>query len=91
MTKTQSRSEVTVTPNICANFSTVEDATVEWQQAPSGCKISQDGEKTWPFNLSSPITLPTSSIIEVAVGPGTYSFEVSCCPQGMAVHTVTVT
>ncbi|MGA8763348.1 MAG: hypothetical protein WB562_10830 [Candidatus Sulfotelmatobacter sp.] len=86
-TKTES---VNRTPNICANFSASQNDTVQWQGAASGCQISQDGTKPWPFNLSSPITLPTNSIIKVVVGSGTYYFNVSCCTQEQAVHTVTV-
>ncbi|MGA8763349.1 MAG: hypothetical protein WB562_10835 [Candidatus Sulfotelmatobacter sp.] len=87
----QKTNDTVRTPNICADFSANQNDTVQWQGAAPGCQISQDGTKTWPFNLSSPITLPTSSIIKVVVGPGTYSFKVSCCLQGVAVHTVTVT
>jgi hypothetical protein len=81
----------TRTPNVCTNFSANKDDTVQWQGASAGCQISQDGTDTWPFNLPSPITLPTSSIIKIVVGAGSYNYSVSCCLQGAAVHTVTVT
>ena len=81
--------EQTRTPNICANFSANTNDTVQWQGASPGCQISADG--TWPFNLPSPITLPANSIIKIVVGAGSYNYSVSCCLQGAAVHTVTVT
>jgi hypothetical protein len=83
--------EVTVrTPNICSDFSGDQGDQVQWQGAPNGCQISQYNNTTWPFNLPSPITLPSPSIIKINVGTGSYSFWVSCCPQQMAMHTVNV-
>jgi len=81
----------TRTPAICSDFSANTNDTVQWQGASAGCQISQDGTKTWPFNLSSPITLPSPSVIKVVVGAGTYDYNVSCCSTEQATHTVTVT
>jgi hypothetical protein len=85
------KTETERTPSICSDFSAKTNDTVSWQGATSGCQISQIGTDTWPFNLPSPITLPTASVVKVVVGSGTYSYNVSCCSTEQATHTVTVT
>jgi hypothetical protein len=73
-----------LTPNICNNFSGSPGDTVQWQQVPaSGCKISQDGTKTWPFTPGPPINnVLTAGTIKIRTDlptTQTYYFVVECC------------
>jgi hypothetical protein len=87
---------ITLTPQICSNFSGNMGDTVNWQSAPSGCQIQQAGSNTWPFTKPSPITFPITNpadMPQIASGltvGKTYSFTVTCCLQGAATHTVKV-
>ncbi len=78
-----------VTPKFCDSFTADTDAQVEWQNIPAtGCTTEQDGTETWPFNVASPIILPSPSTISIAVSAGTYTINVKCCTSGM-LKTVT--
>jgi hypothetical protein len=93
MSQTKSPALTTRTPSMCGNFSGDPGDPVQWQGVPAnGCTISQDGTKTWPFNLASPISLPASSQITIKAGlsSGKYYFLVSCCTSDTAPHTVDV-
>ncbi len=93
MSHTKSPVLTTRTPSMCNNFSGDPGDPIDWQGIPAnGCTITQDGSKTWPFNLPSPITLPSPSTITIksGLGSGTYYFVVSCCTSNSAPKTVTV-
>jgi hypothetical protein len=83
--------------SICDNWSASKGDSVNWQSIPttctssSTCSISQDGSNPWPFNESSPISIPSASntnTLKSNLVPGqTYYYNVSCC----STHSVTIT
>jgi hypothetical protein len=83
-TRTPKKSMAIVTPNICNSFSAAPGDTVQWQGVPAvGCKISQDGTHTWPFDKGPPINnVNTAGTIKIKTDlPATitYYFNVECC------------
>jgi hypothetical protein len=94
-TRTSKRSMVVVQPPICSDFPAPPGATVQWQGVPAtGCKISQDGSKTWPFNPGPPInnvnTAGTITIKSNLPATTVYTFNVECCANE-TIHSVTIT
>lgn len=82
---------ITVTPNVCSNFTANTSDSVFWQQIPTaGCQITK-GVTPWPFNVPYPISLtPVSNTrVTVVAGSGTYQILVSCCSSD-APKVVTV-
>ena len=78
--------------NPCNNFSANPGDVVVWTDIPpSGCTLSQDGNKAWPFNPRPPITLPSQVTITVKnnLPQGTYCFRVSCCKKAIVCVTIT--
>jgi|HubBroStandDraft_6_1064221.scaffolds.fasta_scaffold00022_30 hypothetical protein len=83
--------------DLCDNWDAEKGDSVNWQSIPSTCTssstctISQDGSNDWPFNESSPISIPspsnTNTLKNNLVTGKIYYYNVSCC----SVHTVTIT
>jgi len=69
------------TPGICdTNWPGNYNDTVQWQNVPAACTISQDGTNTFPFS-PNPVN-PATQIATIIVKPPTtqpYSYAVSCC------------
>jgi hypothetical protein len=77
-----------VTTQICRSFSAAPGDGVNWTNIPpSGCILTPDGTKPWPFNIAPPINLPAPSTINIKVGlpPGTYCFRASCCEKPVCI------
>jgi len=77
---------------VCKSFNAHPGDGVQWIDIPpSGCTVSQDPGSPWPFNLSSPIHLPSPAtvLINPKLPFGRYCFVVSCCPKAGVCITVT--
>jgi hypothetical protein len=81
----------TVPTAACANFSAAPGDTISYTSYPVNCQITQVGS-TWPFNLPSPISLPSPTPVKIAnnAQPGQYPVNVSNCLDEVQ-KTVTVT
>ncbi len=85
-------------PDLCSDFDADAGDYVEFQNIPSTCNYQSHnceisaGTTTWPFTAGPPIYLPPPSTITLKsdLQDGDYNYNVSCCTQDNAPHTVTV-
>jgi hypothetical protein len=101
MSKTKAVS--TLTPKICEDFSGNQNDIVAWKNLPPTCTITQlspPASNPFPFSpartngngllyIDLPLPVPTAKVT-ISAGPGTYEFNVGCCPTESQTHTVTV-
>jgi hypothetical protein len=82
--------------SICTNWEAQQGDSVTWTNVPANCtssnpcSISQDGNNTWPFTNTSPISIPSPSTITLKmnlVTGQTYYYNASCC----STRSVTIT
>ena len=85
-----------VNPNICESFSAQMGAQVTFAGVTGIQTITQVPGQTWPFSLSSPMTVPNPSTIHIkssglTVGQ-TYQYDVSqSCKTGVQKGVTIIT
>ena len=70
--------------NVCNNFNASPGDTVNFSNSSgTTCNISQLGTDPWPFTSGPPLKVPpagATTLIKSPLAPGTYNYNVDCCP-----------